>query len=82
MYLADVYTVAPALAGLPALSLPCGLSSAGLPIGLQMIAPPLAETTLIRTGAAYQTISDHHRREPDWAALGSALTRLSEEGAK
>lgn len=51
MYLADIFTIPVNLAGLPALSLPCGRDRNGLPVGLQMIAPPLKETTLLQ--AAY-----------------------------
>ncbi|MCG5051607.1 MAG: Asp-tRNA(Asn)/Glu-tRNA(Gln) amidotransferase subunit GatA [Myxococcales bacterium] len=65
MYLADIYTVAPALAGVPALALPCGLSSQGLPIGMQLIGPTLGEATLFRAAGAYQKLTDwHERRAP------------------
>jgi aspartyl-tRNA(Asn)/glutamyl-tRNA(Gln) amidotransferase subunit A len=52
------------LAGLPALSIPCGFSDDGLPVGLQLAAAPLQEATVLRAGAAYQQITDWHRREP------------------
>jgi len=55
MYLADIFTLPPSLAGLPAISTPCGLSSAGLPIGLQLVAPPFEEEVLC---SASQTIED------------------------
>src|SRR6185312_14522679 len=45
MYLSDVYTLPASLAGLPAISVPCAPTAAGLPVGLQIIAPPLRETT-------------------------------------
>lgn len=48
MYLADIYTIGANLAGLPALSLPCGKSQAGLPIGFQLTAPVLQEERLLR----------------------------------
>ena len=54
MYLADIYTVAPALAGVPAMSQCCGFTTAGLPIGLQLIGPPLGEETVFRVGGAYE----------------------------
>src|SRR5262249_57265944 len=43
MYLSDVYTVSCNLAGLPGMSLPCGVTKSGLPIGLQLLAPPLCQ---------------------------------------
>jgi len=55
MYLNDIYTVTANLAGVPGISVPCGLSSSGLPIGLQLLAPYWAEPTLFRLSHAYQT---------------------------
>src|SRR6185295_7057396 len=48
MYLSDIYTITANLAGVPALSLPCGLSTSGLPIGIQLIARHFDEPTLLR----------------------------------
>jgi aspartyl-tRNA(Asn)/glutamyl-tRNA(Gln) amidotransferase subunit A len=68
MYLADVLTVAPNLAGIPALSQPCGFTKAGLPIGLQVIGPALGEEICFRVGGAYEARTDwHHRRPPEVA---------------
>ncbi len=64
MYLADVFTVTVNLAGLPALSLPCGFTGAGLPVGLQLIGPALDEARLLRTGFAWQRETDWHERLP------------------
>jgi aspartyl-tRNA(Asn)/glutamyl-tRNA(Gln) amidotransferase subunit A len=64
MYLADIFTISCNLAGLPGLSVPCGFTSAGLPIGLQILGPPLGEPTLFRVGAEYQRRSDWHTRRP------------------
>lgn len=50
MYLADVFVSPPAVAGVPALSVPAGMTSAGLPVGLQIIGPRLAESTVLRVG--------------------------------
>ncbi len=50
MYLADIFTLPASLAGLPAISTPCGLSDAGLPIGLQLVAPPFEEEQLCSAG--------------------------------
>jgi aspartyl-tRNA(Asn)/glutamyl-tRNA(Gln) amidotransferase subunit A len=49
MYLSDIYTITANLAGVPALSMPCGLSSSGLPIGLQLIGKHFDEASLLRT---------------------------------
>lgn len=60
-----VRTTAPFnLSGLPALSVPCGLDRAGLPIGLQIAARPYAEATALRAGFAYESATDHSQRKP------------------
>ncbi len=64
MYLADVMTVAPNLAGVPASSQCCGFTRANLPVGLQIIAPPLGEEALFRAAGAYEARTDWHRRLP------------------
>lgn len=55
MYRSDLLTVSANLAGVPALSVPCGLSPEGLPIGLQLIGPHLGEAALFRAAAAYES---------------------------
>ncbi len=64
MYLADIFTVSANLVGLPAISLPCGMSPEGLPIGCQLTARMWDEAALVRAGAAYQTASDWHLKTP------------------
>ncbi len=54
MYLGDIYTISANLAGLPGLSIPCGIDSAGLPIGLQLIGDCFKEKNLIRAAYAYE----------------------------
>jgi aspartyl-tRNA(Asn)/glutamyl-tRNA(Gln) amidotransferase subunit A len=54
MYLADVFTVSANLAGLPAISVPCGLDGQGLPVGLQLTGPAFAESRLLSIAAAYE----------------------------
>jgi aspartyl-tRNA(Asn)/glutamyl-tRNA(Gln) amidotransferase subunit A len=63
MYLSDVHVVAVNLAGIPALSVPCGISN-GLPIGMQMMGPHLSEETLLRIGHLYQSQTDWHTKHP------------------
>jgi aspartyl-tRNA(Asn)/glutamyl-tRNA(Gln) amidotransferase subunit A len=65
MYLADIYTVAPPLAGVPALSQCCGFTRKGLPIGLQTIGPPLGEEAVFRVAGAYEARTDWHKRLPE-----------------
>ncbi|MCK4298497.1 MAG: Asp-tRNA(Asn)/Glu-tRNA(Gln) amidotransferase subunit GatA, partial [Planctomycetes bacterium] len=58
MYLSDVFTISANLAGIPGISIPCGLSDGRLPIGLQLLAPPFAEPVLLRLSAAYESASE------------------------
>jgi aspartyl-tRNA(Asn)/glutamyl-tRNA(Gln) amidotransferase subunit A len=55
MYLSDIYTVSANLSGVPAISVPCGLSSGGLPIGLQLVGNFWSEDELLNTAHAYET---------------------------
>ena len=63
MYLADVFTLSQALAGICALSLPCGLAD-GLPVGLQISGPAFGEETALRVAYAYEQATDWHTRKP------------------
>ena len=58
------YTSPAALAGLPALSVPCGFSSQGMPIGLQIIGKPFDETTVFKVGQAYESATEWHAMHP------------------
>ena len=62
MYLVDLYTVSANLAGIAGISLPCGFGSDGLPIGLQLQAPPFEEERLLRAAHMFQTATDWHKR--------------------
>ena len=63
MYLNDIYTIGADLAGIPAISLPCGFVR-GLPVGLQLMAPALAEAPLLKASHHFQRVTDWHRRVP------------------
>ena len=60
MYLSDIFTIPVNLAGTCALTLPCGFSAQGLPIGMQLAGRPLDEATILRVGQAYQQATDWH----------------------
>jgi len=64
MYLCDIYTIGVNLAGLPAVSVPCGFTTGGLPIGLQLIGQPFRETELLAIARDYEQGHDWHTRVP------------------
>ncbi len=64
MYLSDIFTIPCNLAGLPGLSLPCGFTGQGLPIGLQILANHFQEETILRVAYAFEQNTDFHRRKP------------------
>lgn len=64
MYLSDIYTVSVNLAGLPALSMPCGFDGKGLPIGAQLIGPHFGEGAILNAAHAFQLETDWHKRRP------------------
>ena len=59
MYLSDVYTISANLAGIPGISIPCGLVDGNLPVGLQLLAPAFAEGLLLRLSAAHEAATRH-----------------------
>lgn len=63
MYLADALTIPASAAGVPALSVPCGLTKSGLPVGLQIIGPQFEEGRILNVGHAYQQVTDWHIRK-------------------
>ena len=67
MYLQDICTVPLNLAGLPGISVPCGYSAKGMPIGLQIIGKALAEETILRAAYAYEQAHSFHE---DRAEIG------------
>ena len=65
MYLADIYTIAVNLAGVPGISIPCGFDENNLPIGLQIISGPFTENRLLRIARMYENKTDWHLRKPE-----------------
>lgn len=65
MYLSDIFTISANLAGLPALSLPCGFDDQGLPIGIQLIGRPFEEDRILAAAHAYEQAHDWARQHPN-----------------
>ncbi|CCQ92520.1 glutamyl-tRNA(Gln) amidotransferase (subunit A) [[Clostridium] ultunense Esp] len=64
MYLNDILTIPVNLAGIPAVSVPAGFHSNGLPVGLQIMGKPFAEATILNAAYAYEQHTDHHLKRP------------------
>jgi aspartyl-tRNA(Asn)/glutamyl-tRNA(Gln) amidotransferase subunit A len=71
MYLADIYTISANLAGIPGISVPCGFSAEGLPIGMQMMGRHFAEGRLLQVAWAYQRETQWHAKAPQVATASS-----------
>jgi len=71
MYIEDIYTLSPNLAGLPAMSIPCGMSQQGLPIGLQIIGNYFSEPKMLQIADQYQQNSSWHELAP--ASTGALI---------
>ena len=65
MYLSDIYTISTNLAGLPGISVPCGFSENGLPIGMQLIGPAFAEESLLSIAHDYDRECQFGRKQPN-----------------
>ena len=64
MYLSDIFTISANLAGIPAISIPCGQSSGNLPIGLQLMGKHFDEATLLNVAHQFQTTTEYHLKHP------------------
>ncbi|MBY0526658.1 MAG: Asp-tRNA(Asn)/Glu-tRNA(Gln) amidotransferase subunit GatA [Gemmataceae bacterium] len=64
MYLSDIYTISANLSGIAGISIPCGFTKGGLPIGLQLQAPPFEEEKLLRVARMHERATDWHTRRP------------------
>ncbi len=65
MYMCDVMTTPASHAGLPGISVPCGFVQSGLPVGLQLLAKPFAEASVLRVAYTYEQNTEHHRKKPE-----------------
>jgi len=65
MYLSDIYTIPANLAGIPAISIPCGFSKSGLPIGLQLMGKAFDEEMLLRVSYTYEQNTEWHLKKPN-----------------
>ena len=64
LYLLDIYTIPANLAGLPAISIPCGFGDDGMPVGLQLMAPAFQDDVILRAGIAFQDSTHFHEVRP------------------
>jgi aspartyl-tRNA(Asn)/glutamyl-tRNA(Gln) amidotransferase subunit A len=64
MYLSDIYTISTNLAGITGVSIPCGFTKTGLPIGLQILAAPFEEEKMLRVARMYERVTDWHTKRP------------------
>lgn len=71
MYLGDIYTVSVNLAGIPAVSVPCGFGANGMPVGMQLIGNAFDEPKLVRAAYAFQKETDFHTKKPQMAEGGN-----------
>lgn len=65
MYLSDIFTIPANLAGIPGISVPCGFTAGGLPVGLQLLGRAFDEEMLIRVAYAFEQNTDFHTKEPN-----------------
>jgi len=64
MYLSDIFTIPANLAGIPAMSLPCGFTGGGLPVGMQLMARPFDESTMFRAAYAFEQETGIYKKKP------------------
>ncbi len=80
MYLGDIYTISVNLAGLPGISLPCGIDSGGLPIGLQMIGDCFKEKNIIRAAYSFEQTRTYQRSPLAQRSRNCQITQQSQSG--
>ena len=64
MYLSDIFTISANLAGIPALSIPCGFTASELPVGLQLVGRAFGEAAILRAAQAYESATEWHTKKP------------------
>jgi aspartyl-tRNA(Asn)/glutamyl-tRNA(Gln) amidotransferase subunit A len=72
MYLGDIYTVSVNLAGIPAVSVPCGFGKGNMPVGMQLIGDSFSEPKLVKAASAFQRATDFHKRRNAYSEGGRA----------
>lgn len=72
MYLGDIYTVSVNLAGIPAVSVPCGFDANGMPVGMQLIGKSFSEPKLVKAAGAFQRVTDFHTKKNSYMEGGRA----------
>jgi aspartyl-tRNA(Asn)/glutamyl-tRNA(Gln) amidotransferase subunit A len=65
MYLTDIFTISLNLAGVPGISIPCGFTESGLPVGLQVIGRHFDEESILKIAHAYEQDTEWHKRKPE-----------------
>jgi len=65
MYLSDIFTIPANLAGIPGMSVPCGFTKSGLPVGMQILGNYFGEDTMFRAAYTFEQATDYHLKEPD-----------------
>jgi aspartyl-tRNA(Asn)/glutamyl-tRNA(Gln) amidotransferase subunit A len=65
MYLTDIFTLSANLAGIPGMSIPCGFSKNGLPIGLQLLGNHFNEAMLLKVAYNFEQATEFHKKKPD-----------------
>jgi len=65
MYLSDIFTISVNLAGIPGISIPCGFTGDGLPIGLQILGRHFDEEKILQIAYAYEQATEWHKRKPE-----------------
>jgi len=82
MYLSDAFTLPASLAGIPGISVPCGLSSEGLPIGLQILGSHFSEELILQIAYQFEQASNSHSRKPKLEFPADALPQEGKPGAQ